>query len=372
MNFEISEEISAVRDSLIRVLADHYTPSHRQAFEENKTAYAEHAWEEMAGLGLTALLVPQEYDGLGADFTDLLPILHELGRTLAPVPYVASCVQGVTALGAASDSGLRRKLLPSVADGSLHLSCASTFSISGSDVAAQFSDGRWRLEGLQRQMLYAATADRLVLIAKAGGAAGAQENVFLVDRREQGVHLRAYRLIDGTPAADVRLENVAATPLCAPDKARVHEVIEAIAVAGTAAACAEMVGAMEAALELTVEYLKTRRQFGRLIGENQALRHRVADMLVALEMSRSLSIAAAVAARPGGLDTESGRADLHRAKFLIGRNARSVCEAAIQLHGGIGMTEEYAVGHYLRRVHVLDQQFGAGSEHLKQLTRHGK
>ena len=144
-----------------------------------------------------------------------------------------------------------------------------------------------------------------------------------------------------------------------------------MAAAGIAATCAQMVGAMEAALQLTVEYLKTRRQFGRPIGENQALRHRTAEMLVSLETARSLAIAAAVAAGTGGFGQAHTRADLRRAKFLVGRNGRTLCQTAIQLHGGIGMTEEYAVGHYLRRIHVLDQQFGNGAAHLRQLTQQG-
>ncbi|NYT62890.1 acyl-CoA dehydrogenase family protein [Alcaligenaceae bacterium] len=369
MNFETNEEIDGVRDSLIRVLSDHYTSSHRQALADSGTAYAEQAWKEMTGLGLTGLLVPQDFDGLGRDFTDLLPVFLELGRSLAPVPFMSSCVLGATALRRADNTELQKMLMPSLVAGTLQLSCSHTSASTIPSVSAQWHDGAWRLAGVQQHLPYAATADRLILAARVSGSASEQDGLYILAREAVGVRLRSHRLIDGTPAADVYLDDAEAIALCAPGSVQARTAIEAVAAAGIAAACAEMVGIMEAAFRLTVDYLKTRQQFGRLIGENQALRHRSADMLVALETARSLSIAAALAAGHGGSGTAESRADLHRAKFLVGRNARILCQAAIQLHGGIGMTEEYKVGHYLRRVHVLDHQFGNEAQHLQELAK---
>lgn len=368
MNFEPSDELRAVQDSLARLLTDHYTPKHRQALGASATAYAEQVWKEIAGLGLTGLQVPEEFGGFGTRPTDLLPVFHELGRALAPVPFLSSCVLGATALRAASDRDVQRELLPQLAAGTLQVACVHELGAGDAGVGARADAGQWRLDGVQRHLPYAASADWLVVLAREGGTAGA---LFLLAAHAPGVRLRSHRLIDGTPAADVHLEGAVATPLCPPGSADAKAAIEAVAAAGIAAACAEMVGAMEAAFRLTVDYLKTRRQFGRLIGENQALRHQAAEMLVGLEMARSLSIAAAVAAGCGGFADPQARADLHRAKFLVGRNARSLCQAAIQLHGGIGMTEEYAVGHYLRRVHVLDHQFGDSGTHVEQLAKLG-
>ncbi|AEB83574.1 acyl-CoA dehydrogenase [Alicycliphilus denitrificans] len=369
MNFETSDELKTVRDSLARVLADHYTPTHRQAMVGDETAYAAQAWKEMAGLGLAGLQVPEAFDGLDFQATDLLPLFHELGQALAPVPFLSTSVLGATALQACSDAEVQRELLPPLAAGALQVTCPHGFVPAASGVRAQAQGSGWRLEGVHKHMPYAASADWLVVSARTGDGAGGDACLFLVARHAPGVRLRPYRLIDGTPAADVHLEGAEATALCTPGSAQAHEAMEAANAAGIAAACAEMVGAMEAALRLTVDYVKTRQQFGRAIGENQALRHRIAEMLVALETARSMSIAAAVAVRDGGFAKAQTRADLHRAKFLVGRNARTVCQSAIQLHGGIGMTEEYTVGHYLRRVHVLDQQFGDGASHLKQLAR---
>lgn len=371
MNFETSDDLLAVQDSLARLLADHYTPQHRQALAADSTTYAEQAWKEMAGLGLTGLQAPEEFGGFGTRPTDLLPVFHELGRALAPVPFLSSCVLSVAALLAARDHEVQRELLPSLAAGTLQVACTHELEGEAVGVHAQSSAGDWRLDGVHRHLPYATSADWLILRAHVGGTGAEHDALFLVAAHAPGVHLRSHRLIDGTPAADVQLEGVVATPLGQPGSAEAQAVIDGVAAAGIAAACAEMVGAMEAAFRLTVDYLKTRQQFGRLIGDNQALRHRAAEMLVSLESARSLSIAAAVAAGCGGFGEPEARADLHRAKFLVGRNARSLCEAAIQLHGGIGMTEEYAVGHYLRRVHVLDHQFGDSGAHVERLAELG-
>lgn len=367
MNFETSDELRAVQDSLARLLADHYTAAHRQALASTASGYAEEAWQEMIGLGLAGLQVPEEFGGFGTRPTDLLPVCHEIGRALAPVPFLSSCVLGATALRAASDRTLQRELLPRLAEGALRVACTHDPQGEAAHVRAHADDGAWRLRGVQRHVPCALGADWLVIAAMPQGNAGAA--LFLLDTRAPGLRLRAHRLIDGTPAADVHLEDAKASPLCAPGSTNALAAIDAVAAAGIAAVCAEMVGAMEAAFHLTVDYLKTRQQFGRPIGQNQALRHRTAEMLVALEMARSLSIAAAVAAGRGGFADAQARAELHRAKFLVGRNARNLCHAAIQLHGGIGMTEEYLVGHYLRRVHVLDHHFGDSGTHLERLAQ---
>lgn len=371
MNFETSDEINAVRDSLKRMLAEHYTPAHRQALRDSDTAFAEKVWQELGGLGLTGLLVPQDFDGLGISFSDLLPVFLELGGSLAPVPFTSSSVLAVTALSVATDKKIQQQYLPLLAAGTLQVACPHTSASAVPPVSAQWRDGRWHLDGEQKHLPYAYSADMLVLVARTHGSDGDHDGLYMIDRKAAGVQLRCHRLIDGTPAADVRLDGVEATALCAPGEAHARKAITAMADAGIAAACAEMVGAMDAALGLTREHLGIRHQFGRAIGQNQALRHRVADMLVALEMARSLAIAAAVAAGEGLSVSAQGRADIHRAKFLVGRNAHDVCHAAIQLHGGIGMTEEYEVGHYLRRVHVLDHQFGDTAAHLRELTRSG-
>ena len=189
--------------------------------------------------------------------------------------------------------------------------------------------------------------------------------LFLVDAAATGLVRSDYRLVDDSAAAEFVVTGVDATPLCL-DGTIASAAIAATHSAGTAAVCADAMGAMEGAFELATAYIKTRQQFGRAIGENQALRHRVAKMFVSLEMCRSMAIVAAVAA--SGQPDDSARADLQRAKLMIGRHGRSFCQSAIQLHGGIGMTEEYAVGHYLRRITLMDQLFGDADAQAARLA----
>lgn len=374
MNFELTDEMDALQDSLGRLLSDLHTPQHRQAVAAGATGYSEEIWRQLSKLGVTGLQVPEPYGGFGGDVPDLLPVMQAFGRALISVPFLSSCVLCATALRAAADKSIAREFLPSVAAGEMQLAWAHEEPTSRDDAlavsaAATRAQGGWRLNGTRNRVLYAASADRFVVSASTGEArAGHGSALFLVAKQTPGVQLRSYRLIDGTPAGDLRLQDAAATALCDPDGAEGDAGIDAVVGVGIAAVCAEMVGAMEATFKLSVEYLNTRQQFGRLIGTNQALRHRVAEMLVSLETAKSMAIAAVLAASGGGMRDVSSRVELHRAKFLIGRNARSLCQLAIQLHGGIGMTEEYAVGHYLRRVHVLDHLFGDSSAHGECLT----
>jgi pimeloyl-CoA dehydrogenase len=227
----------------------------------------------------------------------------------------------------------------------------------------------WVLHGQKLHVLHGSLASRLVVSARIKGLPGERGGLalFLVDPAASGVTVRAHRLIDGSLAAQVDFASAQATVLGDPDDgAQTMAAIDGALRAGISAVCAEAVGAMEAAYELTLDYLNTRKQFGKAIGTNQALRHRASEMLVGLETARSASIMAALAIDDPALD--NAIADLHRAKMLVGRHGRFVTQQAIQLHGGIGMTQEYAVGHYHRRFLVIDQLFGDGDAHAARLN----
>lgn len=361
MNFELDDELAALQDSLRRLLTDLAAAGDHGA-----------AWKRIASLGVAALLVPEQYGGFGGTAQHILPVMQELGRAPVLVPFLSSCVLGASAV-ATADRSIACELLPSLATGELQLAWAHNEPAGPGEpgslsATASNERGGWRLSGTKCLVLHATSANHFVVSANAGETGrSARPALFLVDRKAQGLTIRGTRLVDGTPAGELRLQDVAAAPLRegAPDASA---DFDAVASAGIAATCAEMFGAMEAALGLTIGYVNTRKQFGRVIGANQALRHRVAEMQVALEMARSMAIAAAVATSRGGLREPASRLELHRAKFLVGRNARLVCQQAIQLHGGIGMTEEYAVGQYLRRVHVLDHLFGDAAAHAHYLA----
>ncbi|MBP0623774.1 acyl-CoA dehydrogenase family protein [Cupriavidus consociatus] len=374
MNFELNDEQRALQESLRRLLAKQYTFEKRRVYAESTTGHDEHTWEKFAELGLTALLVPEAFGGFGGGARDLLPVMQELGAALSLEPLLASNVLAAAALRLTADNATCAEVLPQVATGKRRLAWAHNeragrHSALWIESTATNTGKQWRINGNKASVIGAIFADQLIVSARIRGAPDEEVGcaLFLVDANGEGVDSRHYRLVDDTSATDISLQYAEAVPLTDPmDCKRADSAIEGTQALGIAAVCAEMVGASQAALTLTIEYLNTRKQFGRVIGENQALRHRAAEMLVSLELAKSMAIAAAVAVDDPA--DESAKLDLHRAKYSVARHARAVAHGAIQLHGGIGMTEEYAVGHYLRRIHVLDQLFGDGDTHTAKLA----
>ncbi|MDM0066814.1 acyl-CoA dehydrogenase family protein [Variovorax sp. J31P207] len=376
MEFELNEDQRALRDSLARLLTDRYGFEARRGLAADAPGHDPQTWRHMGELGLLGLPVPEAHGGFGARAEDLLPVLQQLGAVLSLEPFLP-LVLGATALRLAGDESQCADVLPRVAGGELRLAWAHD-EADGRHApwwvqtkARREGDG-WVLDGAKSLVLGAPLADLIVVSARLAGKESEREGcaLFLVDPKSPGVHVRGFRLVDDSVAGELTLSQAPAQPLGeAGDSERALAAIDGTLAMGIAAICADMSGAMQAAHSLAVDYLGTRQQFGRLIGQNQALRHRTAEMLVNLEMAKSMAIAAAVAvdAGDGGRSREAS-IDLHRAKLSVARNARNLAQLAIQLHGGIGMTEEYAVGHYLRRIHVLDQCLGDADAHAMQLA----
>lgn len=368
MNFELGDEQRQLKDSLERLLGDQYRFDERRRIAAGSQGFSPSVWRSMTDLGLAGLIVPEAHGGFGGNAMDVLPVMQALGRALVLEPFLASCVLAATAARLAGTERQRAELLPSLASGDqllcwAHDEAGARHAACWTDTRARPVGGRWVLDGAKINVLHGGSAALLIVSARVFGEPTLKGGraLFLVDAKAEGLSRRDYRLVDDSPASELHLQAVAAVPLGETSGGMLDAVQAEAAITGTlnagiAAVCADIAGSMQAALDLTSGYLNTRRQFGRLIGENQALRHRAAEMLVSVQTVKSMAIAAAVAAaRPD--EPESAR-DLIRAKLLAGRHGRSACEAAIQLHGGIGTTEEYAVSHYLRRVHVMDQLFG--------------
>lgn len=374
MNFELNEDQTALAESLQRMLADRSTFEQRRALVASGAAHDDKTWAALAELGVTALPLPEAHGGFGGGARDLLPVMQALGRSLSMEPFLASTVLAGTALRVGADEATQSRLLPRMASGErvvawAHDEPAGRHAPLWVETRAERRNGRWVLDGIKSNVLAAGLAQHIVVSARVSGAPADPDGcaLFLLDPKDAGVALREFRLVDDTAAGELALREATAEPLADPlDAAHARRAIESTVAAGIAAVCADMTGAAQAAYELAMDYLRTRKQFGRLIGENQALRHRAAEMLVCLEMARSMAMAAAVAA--DAPDGEDAPLDLHRAKLSVARNARQVAHGAIQLHGGIGMTEEYAVGHCLRRIHVVDQLFGDADAHAARLA----
>ncbi|MDF3881552.1 acyl-CoA dehydrogenase family protein [Cupriavidus basilensis] len=360
MNLQLNDVQQQLQDSLARLLAREYDFGHRQQYVAAECGHSPEVWAQLAELGVTAAAIPDVHGGFGGDAVDHMVVSEALGKCLSLEPYHGTVVMAATAIGLVGSDSQQARLLPRIGHGDLNVAWAHGEAVAGRvNVCAGHGVDGWRLYGAKSCVLHGAAGEYLLVTAQVAGE-GVQ--LFVVDARTQGVEFDAYRLIDGTPAADVKLDGAPAERLGTLTPALLQRMLDT----GISAACAEMVGAMDAAYTLTVAYLKTRKQFGRLIGSNQALQHRAVDMLVALEQSRSMSVSLALALA-GRNDLTGTDVPSHGAKALVTRNARHVAQEAIQMHGGIGMTEEYAVGHYLRRILVLDHLHGDMQYHLGRL-----
>ena len=369
MHFEPNDEQVALRDSLARLLAEQHDHETRRRIAASEAGSSPALWQQLVDLGLTALPVPEAHGGLGGRGADQLVVMQEIGRSLLASPLLGSCLVPTAAL-AALEGGQPAGLLSALVGGE---QLAWAHDEPDGDGSARWvatrarRDGEtWRLDGAKAAVHHGRGAARFLVSARLEGEAGDADGraLFVVEPDAAGLQARALRLIDDTPALALTLQGVAAQPL-ALDSGGAARASDAALATGIAGVCAELLGGMEAALRLTFDYLGTRQQFGRVIGDNQALRHALADMLVGVEMARSMAIVAAVqldrCAEPDAL------ADIHRAKLVVARHARALAESAVQLHGGIGMTEEYAVGNYLRRVLVLETCFGDADVHVQHL-----
>ncbi|HTZ36036.1 MAG TPA: acyl-CoA dehydrogenase family protein [Stellaceae bacterium] len=375
MDFEYSEEQRLLRESLDRLLADGYGFDKRKAYLAAPEGYSAAMWGQYAELGLLGLPFAEEHGGFGGGGVEIMIVMEAFGRVLALEPYLATAVLAGAALRDAGSAAQQAALVPAIADGSLRIAVAhgerqARYDLADVATGATRRAGGWRLDGSKAVVVNGDSADKLIVSARIAGERQDPDGIalFLVDAAASGVARRGYRMRDGIGAADIALSGVEiADGDVLGEPGRGLATIERVNQAGIMATCAEAVGAMETMLAMTVEYLKTRVQFGRKIGENQALQHRATEMMMSLEQARSLAMLAAIMVD----DAHAGQRDrdLSTAKVGVGQAARFVSQNAVQLHGGIGMTEEYAVGHYFRRCMVIEHSFGDTAFHLARLAQ---
>jgi pimeloyl-CoA dehydrogenase small subunit len=374
MDFDLTEEQRLLGDSVDRLLADTYTFEKRKGYLSEPEGWSRGLWSQYAELGLLGLPFAEEHGGFGGGGIETMLVMQALGRVLALEPYLSTIVLSGTALRLAGNTALQSGLLPQVAEGKLTIAFAhgerqARYDLSDVLTTAKPKGGGWVIDGAKSVVTHGDSADKLIVSARTGGDRGDAKGIalFLVDAKANGVARRAYRLRDGMGAAEITLAGVEVgrdALLCEAGAA--YPVIERVAEAGIAATAAEAVGAMEAMQKMTLEYLKTRQQFGRAIGDNQALQHRATEMFVALEQGRSLAMLAAMMVEEP--DAAERQRNMAMVKAGVGQAARFVSQNAVQLHGGIGMTEEYAVGHYFRRCMVIEHTFGDTAHHLSRLA----
>jgi pimeloyl-CoA dehydrogenase small subunit len=379
MDFDLNDEQRQLKDSLERLLNDAYGDlAQRQGYMKEPKGYSADLWRRYAELGLLAVPFAEEHGGLDQGLTETMIIAEAFGRALAIEPYLATVVMSGGVLRHAGNGALLQELVPAIGEGKTTLALAHQERQARYDIAdvatTARADGKggYTLEGEKAVVLAGDGADKLIVTARASGSRQERGGIglFLVDAKAGGVMRRGYATQDGMRAADVTLSAVRVGPegvVAGPEKGLA--VLERVVDETIAALSAEAVGAMAALHELTVEYLKTRKQFGVPIGSFQVLQHKAVDMFTALEQARSMAYYATMMAADS--DAKERRKAIAAAKVQIGRSARFVGETAVQLHGGIGMTMEYKAGHYFKRLTMIDMAFGDADHHQRELARAG-
>jgi pimeloyl-CoA dehydrogenase small subunit len=375
MDFELSEEQRLLKDSVERLTTQRYDFEARKKFMKEPEGWSRDMWRQYVDLGLTALPFAEEHGGIGGGSVETMIVMEAFGRSLALEPYFATIVLGGGFLKAGASDAVKSEVLPTVAAGEALLSFAhierqARYDLADIATTAKKDGAGYVIDGAKSLAPHGDVADKLIVSARVSGGQRDKSGIglFLVDAKAPGVSVRGYPTVDGLRAAEVTLSGVkVGADAVIGEPGNGYALIERVTDAGIAALAAEAVGAMSAMHEITVDYLKQRKQFGVPIGNFQVLQHRAGEMLIALEQARSMAMLATMMAEEPN-DTERRKA-IAAAKVQIGRSAKFVGEQAIQLHGGIGMTMEYKVGHYFKRVTMIDKTFGDADHHLAALAR---
>jgi len=377
MHFDFNGEQLQLADAIRRWIGRDYTFEQRRAVVGSEAGVSAAAWATMAELGLTALPVPEAHGGFGGNAFDMFGVMQELGRGLVVEPYMAT-VLGAEFLRLAGGHGA---LLERVAAGGLKLACALGEAGSRHDLfeiatRAEAVDGGYRLQGEKRVVLHGAEAEVLIVSSRSGkgqgGMAGmAGVSLFAIPVSAPGLHITGYRTLDGLRAANVVLDGVlAGSDALLGGAGEGGPILDAALDYGAALLCAEAVGAMQALFDTTLDYLKTRQQFGVPIGKFQALQQRMADMAIHLEQARSMALLAALTlARTPGADAGGAAARrriVSAAKYRVNGAARCIGQGAIQLHGGMGVTDELPASHYFKRLALIELTLGDADHHLER------
>ena len=374
MDFRYTEEQLSLQDTLQRFIARDYDFERRRSLARSPLGHSPEAWKQYAELGLLALPFPEEFGGIGGGGVDIMAVMELIGRGLLLEPYLSTVVLcGGLIRDAASDS-VKKAMLPQIAAGKLQIALAAyeaagRYALAHVACSAVRSDNGWRLTGRKAVVLDAPSADWFLVSARSGGevtdAAGI--SLFRVPRDAPGLTLFPYPTQSGGRAADLQLQNVTVDGdalIGRPGQAL--DIVEHAVDLGIAALCAEALGIATALNQETLGYLKSRKQFGVPIGTFQALQHRMAEMYIAAEQSRSMTIIAAM--HTGGGDAAARRRAVSGAKAYVGQALRFVGQQAVQLHGAMGVVDEHIVSHYFKRLTMIDMTFGDADYHLARFS----
>jgi alkylation response protein AidB-like acyl-CoA dehydrogenase len=378
VDFTLSSDQQLIKESVDRFVADAYGFDARMAISNGADGFSRDHWSTYAELGWLGIALPEDRGGFGGTPIETMILMEAFGKALVLEPFVPTVVLGGTALAFGGTNAAHGDLLNSMIAGETLLSLAyaednSRYDPSIVSTSAKADGSGWVVNGKKRAVPYGAAADKLIVSVRTSGGEHDADGItlLLVDRDAAGVSHFDYKTVDGQRASDYTFENVhvgADAVLGEPGKAL--GLLEFVLDSGVAALSAEAVGNMSVMQKTTVDYIKAREQFGVPIGSFQVLQHRAVDMLIEVELSRSMLYYGTVAIDPAGNPSDRKRA-VSATKAQIARSGRTVGQSAIQLHGGIGMSEEYMIGHYFKRMSMLELALGDADYHLRRLIAEG-
>ena len=373
MNFELSEEQKMIQQSVERFVQENYDLSNRIKISSEDPGYSKEYWSSMAELGWLGLAFDEEDGGFGGNQIDTLVLMEQFGKGLVLEPFLANIVLAGGAIKRGGSAALKESIIPSLIDGSLQLTLAyaeeqSRFDLEDIATAAREDDGNFVLNGKKSMVLNAESADKIIVAARTNGSQVDKEGIslFLVNADSDGLERENFPTVDGLRASEISLNDVKVSPEnLIGEKDKGFEILQAVANDAILALAAEAVGAMEVLYKDTVEYTQQREQFDHPLSDFQVLQHRMVDMFMEYEQCKSLLFRATMETVQ---DPQLSQRTVHALKHLIGKSGIFVGENAVQLHGGMGVTEELRVGHFFKRLLVIDSQFGNADFHLDKFT----
>ena len=373
MNFELSEEQKMIQQSVERFVQENYDLTNRVKISSEDPGYSQDYWTAMAELGWLGLAFSEEDGGFGGNQIDTLVLMEQFGKGLVLEPFLANIVLGGGAVKRGGTPAIKESVLPNLIEGNLQVTLAyaeeqSRFDIEDVATAAREDGNNFIINGKKSMVLNAESADKIVVVARTNGSQVDEDGIslFLVDATSAGIERENFPTVDGLRASEITFTDVeVSSDNLIGEKDKGFAILQAVVNDAILALSAEAVGAMEVLYKDTVEYTQQREQFDHPLSDFQVLQHRMVDMFMEYEQCKSLLLRATMETVQ---DPILAQRTVHALKHLIGKSGIFVGESAVQLHGGMGVTEELRIGHFFKRLLVIDSQFGNSDFHLDKFT----
>ncbi|MEC7368662.1 MAG: acyl-CoA dehydrogenase family protein [Pseudomonadota bacterium] len=373
MDLSLTQEQRLLQDSIQKFISTQYSISERNKFITNDQGYDNSNWQQFADLGWLAMTFSEEFGGLGGSLVDSMIMLEEFGKGLVVEPFMSTVILFGAAVELAGSQEQKQAIIPAIIEGNLigtfaYAEPVEPTNLSAVQTKATAEDSGFRLSGTKSLVFNAVSADKILLSARTSGGDFDTNGIslFIVDPSENGLTRTDYTTVDGLRASEIYLEQVRVERDCllgTTDTA--SKLIQGLANRGILGLAAEAIGAMEALYKSTIEYTKQRQQFDHPLADFQVLKHRMTEMFVEYNLVKSLCMKATMLETQGTADAQR---NIHALKYLVGKTGRFISQNAVQLHGGMGMTEDLPIAHYFKRLLVIDAQFGNTDHHLNKFV----